>query len=225
LSLAHDAPKLIYRVDVRQRRVRLEQVLGDVAGFISALEAGPVHLLGRSRGGHIAFRVAQNFPDLVRTLILVEPGGVLAPDLEEKLARGEPLIALGPLYAKAAERIRRGEVDEALKALGGVIGGPGTWDRMPERIKQRRRDNARTLLGQIKEQRAPFARADATAIRAPTLLLAGERSPASFHRILDGLETAMADVRRGVIPKASHSSNIDNPRAFAREVLAFLDRR
>jgi pimeloyl-ACP methyl ester carboxylesterase len=35
----------------------------------------------------------------------------------------------------------------------------------------------------------------------------------------------MADVRRGVIPKASHSSNIDNPRAFAREVLAFLDRR
>jgi esterase len=209
----------------RGRRFTVQQHTGDVAGFISALEAGPVHLLGHSRGGHIAFRAAQNFPDLVRTLILVEPGGVLAPDLEEKLAPGEPLIALGPLYAKAAGRIRRGEIDEALKTLGDVIGGPGTWDRMPERIKQRRRDNARTLLGQVKESRAPFARAGAEAIRAPTLLMAGERSPASFHRILDGLETAIRDVRRAVVPKASHSCNIDNPGAFAREVLAFLDGR
>ena len=142
-----------------------------------------------------------------------------------RLPPGEPLIALGPLYAKAAESIRRGEIDEGLQPAIDVIGGPGTWDRTPESRKQMLRDNARTMLGQIKEQRAPFARADAEAIRAPTLLLAGERSPASFHRILDGLETAIRDVRRAVIPKASHSSNIDNPGAFAREVLAFLDGR
>jgi pimeloyl-ACP methyl ester carboxylesterase len=55
--------------------------------------------------------------------------------------------------------------------------------------------------------------------------MAGERSPASFHRILDGLQTAIADVRRAVIPRASHASNVDNPGAFAREVLAFLDGR
>jgi pimeloyl-ACP methyl ester carboxylesterase len=87
------------------------------------------------------------------------------------------------------------------------------------------RDNARTMLGQIKESRSAFARADAEAIRAPTLLMAGERSPASFHRILDGLESAIRDVRRAVVPRASHSSNVDNPEAFAREVLAFLDGR
>ena len=52
--------------------------------------------------------------------------------------------------------------------------------------------------------------------------LAGERSPASFHHVLDGLETALKDVRRVVIPNASHSSNLDNPQAFARAVLAFL---
>ena len=137
----------------------------------------------------------------------------------------QPLIALGPLYAQAAESIRRGEIDEGLKPAIDVIGGPGTWDRTPEPQKQMLRDNARTLIGQIKEQRAPFARADAEAIAAPTLLMAGERSPASFHRILDGLATAIRDVRRAVVPRASHSSNIDNPAAFAREVLAFLDGR
>ena len=40
----------------------VQQHVADVASFISALEAGPVHLLGHSRGGHLAFRVAQNFP-------------------------------------------------------------------------------------------------------------------------------------------------------------------
>jgi esterase len=87
------------------------------------------------------------------------------------------------------------------------------------------RDNAPTLPGQIKEQRAPFSRADAEAITAPTLLMAGERSPESFHRILDGLESALKDVRRVVIPGASHASNSDNPEAFNREAMAFLDDR
>ena len=203
----------------------VQQHTADVASFISALGAGPVHLVGHSRGGHIAFRVAQNFPDSIRALVLVEPGGALAPELEAKLLPGAPVTELGPLYAEAAELIRQGAIDEGLKAVMEVNGGPGTWDRTPERFRQSRRDNARTLIGQSKERRAPFARADAEAIRAPTLLVAGERSPASFHRILDALETAISDVRRAVVPKASHSSNLDNPAAFVREVLAFLDGR
>ncbi len=87
------------------------------------------------------------------------------------------------------------------------------------------RDNSATLIGQMKEQRAPFTRADCEAIGAPTLLMAGERSPGSFHPILDGLETALRDVRRVVIPNASHSANVDNRQAFERAALAFLTGR
>ncbi|HLX98129.1 MAG TPA: alpha/beta hydrolase [Roseiarcus sp.] len=200
----------------------VQQHLADIVSFIGELETGPVHLLGHSRGGHIAFRAAQTVPHLIRSLILVEPGGVLAADLERGLKPAPPPIALGPLYARAAERIRRGEIDEALRPAIDVIAGPGGWDRTPESVREMFRDNARTLLGQIKESRAPFARADAEAIGAPTLLIAGERSPASFHHILDGLETALKNVRRAVIPNASHSSNLDNPRAFERAVMASL---
>ena len=59
-----------------------DQHVLDVAAFISALHAGPVHLLGLSRGGGIAFRVAREHPDLVRGLILVEPGLSLDASLE-----------------------------------------------------------------------------------------------------------------------------------------------
>ena len=86
----------------------VQQHTSDIASFIAGLQAGPVHLLGHSRGGHIAFRVAQNCPDLIRSLILVEPGGVLAVDLETGLAPAPAAIALGPLYAKAAALIRTG---------------------------------------------------------------------------------------------------------------------
>jgi esterase len=202
-----------------------QQHTQDVATFISALNAGPVHLLGLSRGGHIAFRVAQNFPDRVRALVLAEPGGVLDASLEPPQPPKSPPIALGPLFSEAAEYIRRGEIDKGLEPAVDVIVGPGGWARMPEHRKQEMRDNARTLLGQIKEQRAPFSRADAEAIRAPTLLMAGERSPETYHRILDGLQTALRDVQRVVVPGASHPSNVDNPQDFEREVLAFLKDR
>jgi len=54
----------------------------DVAAFIDGLDAGPVHLLGHSRGGHVAFRVAQRFPERVHALLLAEPGGALDATLQ-----------------------------------------------------------------------------------------------------------------------------------------------
>ena len=55
----------------------IQQHTEDVAAFVAALGAGPAHLVGHSRGGHVAFRVAQRFPNRIRTLILAEPGGEL----------------------------------------------------------------------------------------------------------------------------------------------------
>ena len=168
----------------------------------------------------------QNSPGLVRKLVLVEPGGALDAKFEPSRLPKNPPIALGPLYAQAAERIRRGEIDEGLALIVDVTHGPGGWAKLPENGRQRRRDNAPTLIGQMREERAPFSRGDAEAILLPpTLLMAGERSPESFHRILDGLESALKDVRRVIIPDASHSRTLHNPRVFNREALAFLEDR
>jgi esterase len=68
----------------------IHQHVEDVAAFIAALGVGPVNLLGHSRGGHVAFRVAQHHPEWVRTLLLAEPSGALDETLHPSGATAVP---------------------------------------------------------------------------------------------------------------------------------------
>ena len=72
----------------------IAQHVNDVIAFIEKLDTGPVDLMGHSRGGHICFRVAQRRPDLLRKLILAEPGGELDATLDPAFKPGpSPLAA------------------------------------------------------------------------------------------------------------------------------------
>jgi len=82
----------------------IAQHVDDVIAFIAQTELGPVDLMGHSRGGHISFRVAQQRPDLLRQLILAEPGGELDATLDPDYKPGpSPLAAR---FAASAERSR-----------------------------------------------------------------------------------------------------------------------
>ena len=73
------------------------QHVDDVIAFIEKLDTRPVDLMGHSRGGNICFRVAQRRPDLLRKLILAEPGGELDATLDPAIARVVvPKIAATP---------------------------------------------------------------------------------------------------------------------------------
>ena len=199
----------------------IDRHVADVAGFIAALGAGAVHLLGHSRGGHIAFRVAERHPELVRALVLAEPGGELDESLGGPPSKGQQAGA----FAAGAALIGAGDVEGGLARIAEHTGGPGAWEKRPEHRKAISRDNARTLLGQVDERRAPYSRAAAEAIRTPTLLLGGDRSQPQFGTILDALERSMPDARRETISEAAHGLNHDNPSAFNRAVLGFLASR
>ena len=152
----------------------IAQHVADMIGFIEALGVGHVHLMGHSRGGHIAFRVAQLRPDLLHRIVLAEPGG----DLDASLALpGAPVpTTMRSMAAAAAEKIAAGDIDGGLAHFIDAIDGDGTWRVLPPYEKQELRDNAFTLLGQVNEQRQLYARSDAEAIRVPTLLVGGERN-------------------------------------------------
>src|SRR6478672_6112601 len=104
----------------------IAQHVEDVIAFIEQLEPKPVDLMGHSRGGHIAFRVAQRRPDLLRKLVLAEPGG----DLDASLPVPEGTPAHPPLAARtvrSVEMIRAGDIEAALQNFFEGIEGDGSW--------------------------------------------------------------------------------------------------
>jgi len=198
----------------------IAQHVEDVIAFIEALGTGPVDLLGHSRGGHIAFRVAQQRPDLLRRLILAEPGG----DMDASLAPGPvPAISQAARFAAAAEKIAAGDIEGGMTVFLDGIEGPGAWARHPEARRQQLRDNARTLLGQINENRPPFSRADAEGIHTPTLFIGGEKTGGLLRANMETLPGHVKGAEVVMIPGATHAMYEQNPVAFAQAVLDFLN--
>lgn len=199
----------------------IAQHIADVIGFIEALGPGPIDLLGHSRGGHIAFRVAQQRPDLLRRLILAEPGGDLDASLAEPGAK--PPTSLATHFAAAAEKIAAGDIEAGMTIFLDGIEGPGAWAKHPEARRQQLRDNARTLLGQINENRPPYSLADAQSIRTPTLFIGGEKTGGILPVVLKALSSNVKGAKVTTIPGATHSMYEQNPVAFAKAILDFLD--
>ena len=198
----------------------IAQHTADVIAFIEQLKAGPVDLMGHSRGGHIAFRVAQQRPDLMHKLILAEPGGELDATLDPGYTPGpSPLAAR---IATAAEKIAGGDVEGGLKFFFDAIEGPGAWARLPATPKQQLRDNAFTLIGQARDRRPPFSKADAEAIQMPTLFIGGARTKGTLPQVLHALAAHVRNSRTEMIANTTHPMFEQAPQKFCEVVLEFL---
>jgi esterase len=199
----------------------MAQHVSDVIGFIEKLDAGPLDLMGHSRGGHISFRVAEQRPELLRKLILVEPGGELDQSLDPAAAPG-PSARTSRIVA-AAEKISGGDIDAGLMMFFDMIEGEGAWARLPAAPKQQLRDNAHTLIGQVGENRQPYTRAQAQSIGQPTLFIGGAETKGALPAVLRALAAQVPGCRTAMIAGGGHWMFEQAPQAFCEPVLAFLE--
>jgi pimeloyl-ACP methyl ester carboxylesterase len=197
------------------------QHVADVIGFIEKLDTGPVDLMGHSRGGHIGFRVAQARPDLLRKLVLAEPGGDLDPTLN-RATENPGFAPIGARIPMAAEKIKSGDIEGALALFVDGIDGEGTWARLPAAAKQQLRDNIFTLIGQVGENRKPFARVEAEQIRTPTLLIGGGDTKGALSVIWRVLAEHIPGAKTAVIPGTRHWMFEQAPQKFCAAALEFL---
>jgi pimeloyl-ACP methyl ester carboxylesterase len=202
---------------------KIAQHVADVIAFIEQIEPRPLDLMGHSRGGHIAFRVAQARPDLLRKLVLAEPGG----ELDATLAPPAPSDAAMPPSRVAriqasAEKVRAGDIDAALRSFYEGIEGEGKWARLPASAKQQLRDNAFTLLGQAAENRRPYSQADARSIQTPTLFIGGTATEGSLPIVLRALSAEVPGAQRAMIEGAGHWMFDRVPERYCEIVTAFL---
>jgi esterase len=200
----------------------MSQHVADVIAFIEQIEPGPVDLMGHSRGGHIGFRVAEQRPDLLRKLVLAEPGGDLDASLIPPGAPPPPPMPLSLAMPAVLQSIRGGDIDGALKVFVDAIDGDGAWARVPAAARQQLRDNIFTLLGQAGEGRKPFTLAQAQSIRTPTLFIGGGNTAGNLATVHRVLAQHFASSQTGMIDGAKHWMFDDAPQKYCEAVLAFL---
>jgi esterase len=196
---------------------RMAQHVADVIAFIDQVTPRPVDLMGHSRGGHISFRVAQARPDLLRQLILAEPGG----DLDASIDPTAPPSILTRM-AEYSERVRGGDIEGTLQNFVDGIDGEGSWARLPAAAKQQLRDNVGTLIGQVHEDRKPFSKADAEKIRTPTLFIGGADTKGSLAAVHRALAQHVAGSKTALLGGSKHWMFEQAPEDYCRVVMEFL---
>ena len=190
----------------------------DVAAFIERLHAGPVFLVGWSRGGTVVVDTAKMRPDLIRKLVLMDaalfelvPPPAGAPSEDPRVKR-----------AKATEvYFRRGDMEGGLQFFFDGINGAGAWDKLPEPQRQLRRDNAWTIVGQVGDVETVTC-GDIGRFKMPVLLMEGENSPPMFKRMRAAFQKCLPAARLATVPKAAHQMHQMNPSGFNAELTTFL---
>ena len=195
----------------------VQQHADDLAALVHGLELGPVDLVGHSRGGSVAWAFAQRTPQLLRSLVLAEPGLRLCD------AGGPEDLDRGGFRERALDLLRQHQADEALQLFIDTVSGAGTWARTVPPIKRMMRDNANTLIGQAAEQYARVTPDTALRLQQPLLLIGGANSPSPYPAVLDGLERLLPGAQRATIPAASHAMNLWNATAFNQTLETFLN--
>lgn len=215
--------------DFDQHVADLEAVVRHLGGDDEA-----VHLVGHSYGGFLSLVLAMRRPQLVESLVLVEPPVVTVfvsdPPRPLELLRllfTRPAAALeilrfgirglGPATAAA----KRGDMEEAMEVFGRAVMGDAYRDISEERLEQVRANTFRAeFLGSGFPSVEPE---EVRAVATPTLLVEGAESPGLFHQIIRHLEELLPDVRSVEIAGTSHLVHETRPTEFNRRVVAFLE--
>jgi len=195
----------------------------DLAGLITSLKLGRVHLVGASYGGFAALELALNHPEMVRSLVLAEPP---VHQLIRDTLDGEKAYQdfMRQTMNAAAAAFHEGHDREAMKILSNGISGPGRWESLTEEQIAAIMTNARffKVLTASSDPFPDVPQSKLKQLRVPTLIITGETTT-TIHRLVTAkLAQLIPNAKSITIPHAGHASNRDNPEKFNEAVREFL---
>jgi pimeloyl-ACP methyl ester carboxylesterase len=198
----------------------------DLQNILQKLDLGPVHLVGHSYGGYTSLVAMLKNPDLVKSLILLEPPvSSMLENVPEAAGLGEEFA--NKVIIPAAKAFEENN-DEAAVALfvGGVMADSLYFEKAPQ--------NERTMwLANTPDIKAIASGADVfeylncqdfAELKVPTLLLKGEHSPKSLRLTSDELHKCIQNSELKELSNASHGLQHQNPEDFNKIVLEFIEK-
>jgi pimeloyl-ACP methyl ester carboxylesterase len=199
----------------------------DLAKFIVALDAGPVHLVAWSYGGQVATVTALNSPSLIRSLILYEPSVMsVLPEAsgEAETAREDRARMLAPAIAasKAGDCVKASRL-----LLESVIKlSPGGSYLESESLQTMVDENARATPLALAAPPPPDVTCDMLKnFSRPTLVMRGEQTHTAYVLINEAIVKCIPGAKQVVLANVNHDGPLRDPAGFSAAILDFLSRR
>jgi pimeloyl-ACP methyl ester carboxylesterase len=178
---------------------------------------GPLHLVGHSYGGAIAFAIATRSPfaHRVRSLTLIEP--VLPGILSDSEADRRLHARFAQVARDVSEEIWNGSILEAIDRFMTFWAGSAPQAPIADSARARMIERAHKLAFDFE---AAFAAQDvaeaAASLRVPTLLLSGGTSPYVTQRIVQRFGETIHGAESHHLPDAGHMLPLTHAAAVNR---------
>jgi pimeloyl-ACP methyl ester carboxylesterase len=202
----------------------LAEEVEHLAPVIGSTE-GPLHLVGHSYGGAIAFKIAttSRFAGRVRSLTLIEP--VLPTLLKESRADRRLYDLFAQLADKVFVDLWAGMHLEAVERFTSYWNGSGPPEQLSGEVRLRMMDCiekvAYDFAAVLAEENVTSA---AAAIGVPTLLLSGGMSPYLTQRIAGRLASLVEGAEAHHFPAAGHMLPLTHARLVNPLISAHISR-
>lgn len=199
----------------------------DLSEFLKNLNLGKAHLVGHSFGASTALFTAIDHPELVHSLTL---GEAFVPSLVLNVPGGDTILNnfITKTFGPVIEAFKVNNDEKAVNALvGGVMGDSLYFSRLPQKDREIMMTNITELKGITASQNifTPVTCDDLKKIKAPVLLLKGDRSPVIFSLIIDELNRCLSYKEIATLTNTSHGLEFENPAEFNKVVLGFIDKQ
>ncbi len=193
-----------------------EVLAADLAGLITALDLGPVRLLGHSMGAMTALHLAAYYPDLVRAAVLEDPP--LGNRQEATPAEREATAARWQENQRSRQALSREQL------IAETRQGNPNWSEEELELWADARPYVRVNFAQLFSTPPGTGWRETLAqVQCPTLLLVPERGIVS-PEIAEEAAGILPSLTVGHIPGAGHCIRRDQTDEYMRVVREFLAR-
>ena len=196
----------------------------DLAALIDGLGLYSPYIIGNSYGAYTGLFLASKYPEKLRALVLSEPPVLpLLDDNEEGSELRDEFLT--KVWKPVGDLMQENKMQEGVKMFISKIVQEGAFDSFPPEVQQLIMDNACEFKAETSSEEfwTDFSCEEASNIKTPTLLLTGEKTIKMFRMIIEKLEGCMPSNRMVVVPESTHETPADNPEAFNRIVIEFLE--
>jgi len=195
----------------------METLCEDAVALIKALNGAPCHFAGLSMGGFVGMRIAARYPELLKSLILLETSS--DPEPKENLGKYRLLnfiaryLGLGILTGQVmpimfGKKFLNDPLRKSLK------------QEMIARLAGNNRIGITRAIKGVIERNGVYE--EIKKIKTPTLIIVGDQDVATVPAKSERIHGQISGSKLVVIPGAGHTATIEEPVAVNKTIIDFL---